>query len=44
MSEEIRALVDRRWDEYGIGVDAAQNGTRNRGRTLNLSRAKRRTK
>jgi 4-hydroxy-3-polyprenylbenzoate decarboxylase len=42
MSEEIRALVDRRWDDYRIGVDAAQNGTRNRRRTLNLSRAKRR--
>src|SRR5213080_3666467 len=42
MSDEIRALVDRRWDEYGIGVDAVQNGTRKRVRTLNLSRAKRR--
>jgi 4-hydroxy-3-polyprenylbenzoate decarboxylase len=27
MSDEIRALVDRRWDEYGIGVDPdASNG------------------
>jgi 4-hydroxy-3-polyprenylbenzoate decarboxylase len=42
MSEEVRALVDRRWDDYGIGVDAAQNGARNRRRTPNLSRAKRR--
>ena len=24
MSEEIRALVDRRWDEYGIGVDSEE--------------------
>src|SRR5213083_1831149 len=36
MSDEIRALVDGRWDEYGIGVDAVQNGTRKRIRTLNL--------
>jgi 4-hydroxy-3-polyprenylbenzoate decarboxylase len=42
MSDEIRGLVDRRWDEYGIAVDDPQNGTRNRRRTLNLSRAKRR--
>jgi 4-hydroxy-3-polyprenylbenzoate decarboxylase len=28
MSEEIRALVDRRWDEYGIGIEPdATNGT-----------------
>jgi 4-hydroxy-3-polyprenylbenzoate decarboxylase len=27
MSEEIRALVDRRWDEYGIGIETdATNG------------------
>jgi 4-hydroxy-3-polyprenylbenzoate decarboxylase len=27
MSDEVRALVDRRWDEYGIGIDAeATNG------------------
>jgi 4-hydroxy-3-polyprenylbenzoate decarboxylase len=27
MSEEIRALVDRRWEEYGIGIEAdATNG------------------
>jgi 4-hydroxy-3-polyprenylbenzoate decarboxylase len=27
MTEEIRELVDRRWDEYGIGLDAdASNG------------------
>ena len=27
MSDEIRALVDRRWDEYGFGsVPGAQNG------------------
>src|ERR671935_124186 len=27
MTDEVRALVDRRWDEYGIGIDAdAQNG------------------
>jgi 4-hydroxy-3-polyprenylbenzoate decarboxylase len=24
MSEEIRALVDRRWGEYGIGVDSEE--------------------
>ena len=42
MSEEIGLLVDRRWEEYGIGVDDARNGARNRLRTLNLSRAKRR--
>lgn len=32
MSEEIRALVDRRWEEYGIpahdGRDSVQNGSR----------------
>ncbi len=28
MSDEIRALVDRRWDEYGVGVEAdAGNGS-----------------
>jgi 4-hydroxy-3-polyprenylbenzoate decarboxylase len=28
MSQEIRALVDRRWDEYGIGIEPdATNGT-----------------
>jgi 4-hydroxy-3-polyprenylbenzoate decarboxylase len=28
MSEEIRALVDRRWDDYGIGIEPdATNGT-----------------
>jgi 4-hydroxy-3-polyprenylbenzoate decarboxylase len=42
MSDEIRELVDSRWDEYGIGADTAQNGARKRLRTLNLSRAKRR--
>jgi 4-hydroxy-3-polyprenylbenzoate decarboxylase len=42
MTDEVRALVDRRWDEYGIGADTAQNGARKRLRTLNLSRAKRR--
>jgi 4-hydroxy-3-polyprenylbenzoate decarboxylase len=27
MSDEVRALVDRRWEEYGIGIDAdATNG------------------
>jgi len=27
MSDEVRALVDRRWDEYGIGIDPdATNG------------------
>jgi 4-hydroxy-3-polyprenylbenzoate decarboxylase len=26
MSEEIRELVDRRWPEYGIGIDFAANG------------------
>jgi 4-hydroxy-3-polyprenylbenzoate decarboxylase len=42
MSDEIRTLVDRRWDEYGIAGDAIQNGARKRLRSLNLSRAKRR--
>jgi 4-hydroxy-3-polyprenylbenzoate decarboxylase len=28
MSDEIRALVDSRWSEYGIDVDAAANGSR----------------
>jgi 4-hydroxy-3-polyprenylbenzoate decarboxylase len=42
MSEEIRALVDRRWDEYRIGVETGQNGAQKRLRTLNLSRAMRR--
>jgi hypothetical protein len=28
MSTEIRELVDRRWAEYGIGLDAASNGHR----------------
>jgi 4-hydroxy-3-polyprenylbenzoate decarboxylase len=26
MSDEIRELVDRRWAEYGIGIDAEANG------------------
>jgi 4-hydroxy-3-polyprenylbenzoate decarboxylase len=30
MTDEIRALVDRRWSEYGIGVDPADNGARRR--------------
>src|SRR6266550_1186185 len=42
MSDEIRELVDRRWEEYGIGSDTAQNGGRNRIPTLNLSRVMRR--
>jgi 4-hydroxy-3-polyprenylbenzoate decarboxylase len=42
MSDEVAALVDRRWEEYGIGSDPEQNGTRNRLRALNLSRAMRR--
>jgi len=42
MSEEICALVDRRWEEYGIGSESGQNGARKRLRTLNLSRAMRR--
>jgi hypothetical protein len=28
MSEEIRALVDRRWEEYGFGTEASENGRR----------------
>jgi hypothetical protein len=29
MSDEVRALVDRRWDEYGIQIDAtARDGQR----------------
>ena len=42
MSDEIRELVDRRWDDYGIGSETAQNGARKRLGTLNLSRAMRR--
>jgi 4-hydroxy-3-polyprenylbenzoate decarboxylase len=42
MSDEVRELVDRRWEEYGIGSDTDQNGTRNRLGALNLSRAMRR--
>jgi 4-hydroxy-3-polyprenylbenzoate decarboxylase len=42
MNDETRELVDRRWDEYGIAADTAQNGARKRLRTLNLPRAKRR--
>jgi hypothetical protein len=26
MDAEVRALVDRRWAEYGLGSDAAENG------------------
>jgi 4-hydroxy-3-polyprenylbenzoate decarboxylase len=26
MSDEVRALVDRRWNEYGIDLDASANG------------------
>jgi 4-hydroxy-3-polyprenylbenzoate decarboxylase len=26
MAEEVRALVDRRWSEYGIALDASRNG------------------
>jgi 4-hydroxy-3-polyprenylbenzoate decarboxylase len=42
MNEEVQALVDRRWDEYGIGDGEAQNGARPRKRAINLSRASRR--
>ena len=28
MSPEVRRLVDERWDEYGIGLQVATNGTR----------------
>jgi 4-hydroxy-3-polyprenylbenzoate decarboxylase len=28
MSDEIQALVDRRWDEYGIAADADQGNGR----------------
>src|ERR687887_326579 len=34
MSDEVRALVDRRWAEYGIAVDAAANGRRGVGRVV----------
>jgi 4-hydroxy-3-polyprenylbenzoate decarboxylase len=30
MSEEVRALVDRRWKEYGIELDAASRNGRSR--------------
>jgi 4-hydroxy-3-polyprenylbenzoate decarboxylase len=30
MSDEVKALVDRRWDEYGIDVGDAGNGARGR--------------
>ena len=35
MSKEVRDLVERRWNEYGIGRDAGQNGR--------ISRASRQT-
>jgi 4-hydroxy-3-polyprenylbenzoate decarboxylase len=42
MTDEVRALVDRRWDEYCIGIDAAtSNGSRRRGLLRSISRAKR---
>jgi 4-hydroxy-3-polyprenylbenzoate decarboxylase len=31
MSREVRDLVDRRWDEYGIDATAEQNGRISRG-------------
>jgi 4-hydroxy-3-polyprenylbenzoate decarboxylase len=31
MSAEVKELVDRRWDEYGLGVDAGGDGTGRRG-------------
>jgi hypothetical protein len=38
MSDEVRELVDRRWDEYGIpthrDADSVQNGSRRRLRQL----------
>ena len=42
MTDEVRAFVDRRWDEYGIDHAGAQNGARRRKRAINLSRASRR--
>jgi 4-hydroxy-3-polyprenylbenzoate decarboxylase len=30
MSDEVRELVDRRWAEYGIGIDAEANGAARR--------------
>jgi 4-hydroxy-3-polyprenylbenzoate decarboxylase len=30
MSDEVKALVDRRWDEYGLDVGGAGNGARGR--------------
>ena len=39
MSPEIRELVDRRWSEYGIDLDAATtNGARRRGLASRLLR------
>jgi 4-hydroxy-3-polyprenylbenzoate decarboxylase len=43
MTDEVRALVDRRWAEYGIEVQPpGANGTQRRKLPLTLSRAKRR--
>jgi 4-hydroxy-3-polyprenylbenzoate decarboxylase len=30
MTDDVKALVDRRWDEYGIGMGAEGNGARGR--------------
>ena len=43
MSDEVRALVDRRWSEYGIELDgSASNGASRRTFSLPFSRATRR--
>jgi 4-hydroxy-3-polyprenylbenzoate decarboxylase len=43
MSDEVQALVDRRWAEYGLESEAdKQNGARRGRRSLTLSRATRR--
>jgi hypothetical protein len=27
MTDDVRGLVDRRWNEYGIDLDASANGS-----------------
>jgi hypothetical protein len=38
MSDEIRRLVDERWDEYGIDLGSVQQNGARRGRMRHLLR------
>ena len=40
MSDEVRALVERRWSEYGIDATPEQNGGRGGRRSFSLPRAR----